>query len=338
MKKFKGWEETIDYLNQIKVDPKFWYAIRDNIYKWNIHPFTDDDVGVNMILKYLELGEDIEENPKDFFRNLLDEVILANLNENEKELVYEIGEKTFKDGLLTFNNEYLLKMVDEKDIQKFVSENILIFEDEKYKFQNILMQTYLAASKIIQKDEKINNDLFLPWLEEAECEYLNNESKILYIFSMLNIEKFNTEYLKENLKEFLSKIDTHDKFSIAQSMINSYGIIEEFKEDCNFLKEQSDYDMFLNFLDIQIVYDVTDTDFGDYESMLKLKFLNDNENIEIEYGKMKDDKILAKMLDECGVVDTLVNDFKTLKKIYADVLKNPKKDFCRNWEIRGVNL
>ena len=110
------------------------------------------------------------------------------------------------------------------------------------------------------------------------------------------------------------------------------------KEYSNFLKTQSDYDMFLKFLDVQIVYDIVETDFSDYESMLKLKFLNQNGNIEIIYEDMKNDKFLAKMLDECGVIDVLVEDFKKLKKIYSSILKNPKKDYCEDWEIKNINL
>ncbi|MCI8617269.1 MAG: hypothetical protein HFJ60_03345 [Clostridia bacterium] len=338
MRKFKTWEETIDYLNEIKIESEYWYAIRNNIYNWNIKPFTEDSTGIEILIKYLKSGEDIEEKSKEFFEKIIDKVILGNLKEYEVKLTYEIAEKSFKDGLLTFDKNYILKIISEKDLQQLELKNILIYEEEKYRFQNILIQTYLAARRIISKDEKINSELFLPWYEDAEDEYLNSESEILYIFSMINIEKFNKEYLKENLEEFLSKINTNDKFTIAQSIIDIFEIVHEMKEYSNFLKTQSDYDMFLKFLDVQIVYDIVETDFSDYESMLKLKFLNQNGNIEIIYEDMKNDKFLAKMLDECGVIDVLVEDFKKLKKIYSSILKNPKKDYCEDWEIKNINL
>lgn len=325
MRKFKTWEETIDYLNEIKIESEYWYAIRNNIYNWNIKPFTEDSTGIEILIKYLKSGEDIEEKSKEFFEKIIDKVILGNLKEYEVKLTYEIAEKSFKDGLLTFDKNYILKIISEKDLQQLELKNILIYEEEKYRFQNILIQTYLAARRIISKDEKINSELFLPWYEDAEDEYLNSESEILYIFSMINIEKFNKEYLKENLEEFLSKINTNDKFTIAQSIIDIFEIVHEMKEYSNFLKTQSDYDMFLKFLDVQIVYDIVETDFSDYESMLKLKFLNQNGNIEIIYEDMKNDKFLAKMLDECGVIDVLVEDFKKLKKIYSSILKIQKK-------------
>lgn len=338
MRKFKTWEETIDYLNEIKIESEYWYAIRNNIYNWNIKPFTEDSTGIEILIKYLKSGEDIEEKSKEFFEKIIDKVILGNLKEYEVKLTYEIAEKSFKDGLLTFNKNYILKIISEKDLKQLELKNILIYEEEKYRFQNILIQTYLAARRIISKDEKINNELFLPWYEDAEDEYLNSESEILYIFSMINIEKFNKEYLKENLEEFLSKINTNDKFTIAQSIIDIFEIVHEMKEYSNFLKTQSDYDMFLKFLDVQIVYDIVETDFSDYESMLKLKFLNQNGNIEIIYENMKNDKFLAKMLYECGVIDVLVEDFNKLKKIYSSILKNPKKDYCEDWEIKNINL
>ena len=222
MRKFKTWEETIDYLNEIKIESEYWYAIRNNIYNWNIKPFTEDSTGIEILIKYLKSGEDIEEKSKEFFEKIIDKVILGNLKEYEVKLTYEIAEKSFKDGLLTFDKNYILKIISEKDLQQLELKNILIYEEEKYRFQNILIQTYLAARRIISKDEKINSELFLPWYEDAEDEYLNSESEILYIFSMINIEKFNKEYLKENLEEFLSKINTNDKFTIAQSIIDSF--------------------------------------------------------------------------------------------------------------------
>lgn len=338
MRKFENWQQTIDYLNEIKIEAEYWYAIRNNIYNWNIRPFTKDDIGVEILIKYLKVEENIEENPKEFFEKIINKVILENLKEEEIKLTYEIAEKSFKDGLLTFDKNYILKIISKKDLQQLELKNILIYENEKFRFQNILIQTYLAARQIIKKDEKINSELFLPWYEEAECEYLDSESEILYIFSMIDIEKFNKEYLKENLEEFLSKINTHNKFTIAQSIMDIFEIVHEKEENSNFLKTQTDYDMFSKFLDIEMVYDIVETDFSKYENMLRLKFLNEDGKIEIIYEDMKNDKILAKMLDECGVIDTLVDDFKQLKKIYSNILKNPQKDFCKDWKIKDVNL
>ena len=332
MRKFKEhFDEQLNYLREKGVESKIWYEIRDNLMKWYIYPFADDSIGIDLLVEYVMKVNKIEE--KEFFENMINLVLFSKLSKEEKIKVYQIAKQTFLDGLFYFQEDYILEFIDKEFLQKCIQENILIQEDEKFRFQNILIQTYLTACKIYEEKIEINDNLFANWLEEQEGEYIDNQIQILYIFSMVNLEVFNKQYLKQKLERFLSKIVSKDDFSIAQSIIDIYEVAEEFGEEYPILHTTS-YEnyKFIRFLGLDIEGDIIEHNYEEYESMLTMRYMEE-EHIKIDYTKAKEDKILMKLLDEDGTVDKLVEDYKILKKIMKKMQKNLNEDYCDNWEI-----
>lgn len=332
MRKFKEhFDEQLNYLREKGVESKIWYEIRDNLMKWYIYPFADDSIGIDLLVEYVMKVNKIEE--KEFFENMINLVLFSKLSKEEKIKVYQIAKQTFLDGLFYFQEDYILEFIDKEFLQKCIQENILIQEDEKFRFQNILIQTYLTACKIYEEKIEINDNLFANWLEEQEGEYIDNQIQILYIFSMVNLEVFNKQYLKQKLERFLSKIVSKDDFSIAQSIIDIYEVAEEFGEEYPILHTTS-YEnyKFIRFLGLDIEGDIIEHNYEEYESMLTMRYMEE-EHIKIDYTKAKEDKILMKLLDEDGTVDKLVEDYKILKKIMKKMQKNLNEDYCEDWEI-----
>lgn len=335
MKKFKDhFKESLNYLREKNIINEIWYEIRNNLTKWYIYNFADDSIGIDMLVEYIRKVNKIEE--KIFFENMVNLVLLNNLSKDEKEKVYNIAKQSFLDGLFYFEEEYILKFIGKDFLQKCIEEKILIKENEELKFQNILIQTYLAACKINEEKIEINDDLFVNWLENSEGEYIDNQIKILYIFSMVNLEKFNKEYLKPKLARFLEKIDTKDDFSIAQSIIDIYEIAEKFQEEYPtlFIGTDEDY-TFVEFLGLAIEGDIIEHNYKKYDSMITMRYMEED-GVKIDYTKAKEDGILMKLLDEDGTVDMLVEDYEVLKDVMVKIEKSLKEDYCRNWEIKGI--
>lgn len=335
MKKFKNhFKEPLDYLRQKDIESEIWYVIRDNLTKWYIYNFADDSIGIDMLVEYIRKENKIEEET--FFENMVNLVLLESLSKYEKENVYNIAIQSFLDGLFYFKEEYVLKFIEKELLEKCIKGNILIQEKEEFRFQNILIQAYLAACKIDEEKIEINDNMFANWLEEPGVEYLNNQIKIWYIFSMINLEKFNKEYLKPKLVKFLERIDAKDSFSIAQSIINIYEIAEEFKGEYPtvYMSTSEDYG-FIQFLGLDIEGDIIEHNYEEYDSMITTRYMEE-EGIKIDYTKAKEDRLLMKLLDENGTVEMLVKDYKFLKEIEKKMKKSLKADYCENAEIKNI--
>lgn len=335
MKKFKDhFKEPLNYLRQKDIESEIWYEIRDNLTNWYIYNFADDSIGIDMLVEYIRKVNKIEE--KTFFENMVNLILLDKLSKDEKKKVYNIAKQSFLDGLFYFEEEYILKFTGKDLLQKCIEEKILLKENEKLKFQNILIQTYLAACKINEEKIEINDDLFVNWLENSEGEYIDNQIKILYIFSMVNLEKFNKEYLKPKLARFLEKIDTKDEFSIVQSIIDIYEIAEKFEDEYTSLYVSTDEDFgFIQFLGLDIEGDIIERNYEEYDSMVTMRYMQED-GVKIDYTKAKEDGILMKLLDEDGTVEMLVEDYEVLRNVMVRMEKSLKEDYCRNWEIKNM--
>lgn len=335
MKKFKDhFKEPLNYLREKNIEDEIWYEIRNNLMKWYIYNFAEDSVGIDMLVEYTKKVGKIEE--KTFLENMINIVILKNLSKDEKEKIYNIAKQSFLDGLFYFKEEYIIKFTKKEILQKYIKENILIEENGKFKFQNILIQTYLAKCKIYEEKIEINDELFVNWLENSEDEYIENRIKILYIFSMVNLETFNKQYLKPKVERFLKRIDTKSDFSIAQSMIDMYEVVEKLEGGYPtvFIGTDEDYS-FVEFLGLSIEGDIIEHDYEEDDSMITMKYMEEGITT-IDYTKAKEDEILMKLLDEDGTVERLVEDYEFLREVKEKMEVNLKEDYCGNWEIHEM--
>ncbi len=336
MKKFENhYHEPLNYLREKDIESPTWYEIRDNLLEWYIQDFAGDSIGMDMLVEYVRKQKKIESNT--FFENMVNSVLFSKLSKKEQKEVYQIAKNTFMDGLFYFEESYILNLVEKESLEKYIENNILIQDEEKLRFQNILLQSYLAACKIYEEKIEINDSLFEKWLDEDGYEYLNHQIEIFYIFSMIHLELFNQQYLKPKIEKFLAKIDTKNDFTIAQSIMDMYEIAVEFGEEYPrlFLSTEEDY-CFIKFLGLDIEGDIIEHDYEPYESMLNIRYTDENGIMKIDYTKMKEDKFLMKWLDEDGTIEKLVEDYKILKRILKKMQKELDKDYCDDWEIKGL--
>ncbi|WP_434655669.1 hypothetical protein [Thermoanaerobacterium thermosaccharolyticum] len=329
---------------------------------WYIWPFFSNWNRLSLLLAFYKESRNFPLSSASFYEQLTTFLVkeysktsssadITSLVEMFCEFAYDMmvnGKNIFSEQDIgnhpAFKNKIEAKQID---LPELLSFPFLVQRGKWYEFRTIAFQVYLSLQKILRSNEKDRIASYDSFLDLDGC-FSDYEHDIWLLCSEMDLRTFNQYYLIPILQEYLSAIDTSNRYTVCSSTMRFFELILYFKipQDtllpeisgaCNSGLQMS----ILNFIDkdlLKLESYMSYTDDGEsnknYSALLRLSHFiikkgskTNQEEYELDLAKHSNDREFLEILESLGVCDFLW-DF------YYDVLATVKKTVAAKYDIR----
>lgn len=236
------------------------------------------------------------------------------------------------------------------DLATLLSFPFFVQRGKWYEFRTPVFQVYLSLQKFLGCKEKERIDSYADFLDLNGC-FIDHQHDIWLLCSELDLQVFNQYYLIPSLKEYLSAVDTTNRYTVCSSTLIFFELTMDFKIPRDTLLPEPSG---VGYSGLQIpLLDFIDKDFMEIDRYLgcseedkndKNKNQSDllhlshfilkegsetygEDEYELDLAKSCSNLELLEILEALGVCDFLWN-------FYHDALATVEKAVAANYTIR----
>jgi hypothetical protein len=260
----------------------------------------------------------------------------------------EEGQNIFSEQTIENHPAFKSKIETEQiDLLELLSFPFLVQRGKWYEFRTLTLQVYLSLQRFLRYNEKDRIASYDSFLDLDGC-FSDYEHDIWLLCSEMDLQTFNQYYLIPILQEYLSAIDTSNRYTVCSSTLRFFELILNFKIPQNTLLPEISgacsrglqISMF-NFIDkdlLEMEFYMSYMDEGEnnknHSALLRLSrfvlkegFETNREEYELNLAKHNKETELLEILESLGVCNFLW-DF------YHEVLEMVEKTVAANYDIR----
>ncbi len=313
----------------------------DNYDKNYIRGFMEYTEDLEALANYINILKRIPKDSHDFFQKYIECIIEDNENMN-KVVIGKLGQlayNTFKEGRNYLFKRELLEVFKENQIEEILESKLVYQVGKKYYFQTIYFHLYLALDKMIEKEE----DLFSIYDNMQINSFKDLFNDICYIYSDLDLEKFNTDFLLKQIQKILNEIQDEDENASIRKLVSKYKIKVELNIEVD-LEEEHIYQGGSCFPDASLLaieylgFDMWDMaceslDLEEIKPVFKKAYKDTKADILLQEDLKNKRTLRYKVLDKLGYPKYLKEFYKYLLKCEKDLKQNPNLDLRKSFTI-----
>lgn len=359
-------EEIIDFIKKNvsnAIEASALILLFENRTPWYIWPFFNNWNRVSLLLAFYQAKKKLPLTSASFYEQITSYLVkeynnipasggVNSLVEMFSEFAYDImenGQTIFSESIIENHSAFKDKIEKEQiDLFTLLSFPFLVQRGKWYEFQTLGLQVYLSLQKFLRYNEKDRISLYSNFLDLGDS-FADNEHDIWLLCSELDLQIFNQYYLIPILQEYLSYIDTSNRYTVCSSTLNFFELTLYFKIDKDTLLPKfsgsccrglqiSMFDFIdKGLLEIELYMSYTEEDNSD-KNLLSLQRLGrfilkegsgtySEDEYMLDLAKHSRKVELLEILESLGVCDFLW-DF------YHNVLKTVEKAAAANYDIR----